>query len=258
MQLTYLPILGLVLVTVALLYATTAKQHRRLPHFRASITRLTSKRRWLPVAFWGCISLFLLSYIWTYQRVQDTIAAELVTSGIEGVTVGSLIIPYSAFFRRAYRADTGFARSKKRARAEVSIQGNFWRGYTVHISEREMVKVNKLTGKKFVFSYLTDVKTLRAVIERRLAHLVRTQQIAAHQIETFDNRGPYIIVALHPQNRGQDITQAATAIAEDLFADLTVTNALKVNQVVVKVVEPEPYIANRTISVIGRGTAGQY
>ena len=41
-------------------------------------------------------------------------------------------------------------------------------------------------------------------------------------------------------------------------AALTKTNKLKVNQVVIKVVDPEQYTKNHRVKVVGRGTAGQY
>jgi hypothetical protein len=47
-------------------------------------------------------------------------------------------------------------------------------------------------------------------------------------------------------------------LAQDVFDHLTKKKQLKVNRVVIKIAEPEPYLRNETIIVIGRGTAGSY
>ncbi len=263
----YLPVFWLVLAAVALLLVTAADRKRQLAalaggfsrRFRASAVR-GAVQRWFSfkrAAFW-LIALYLLSYAWTYQRVQDTIAARLAEEGIEEVEIGSLIIPWSAFFQSAYTADAGFSRSKKRARTGVAITGHLWSGLDARIDETGLAKINKVTGGKFVFSYLTDVETLRPAINRHMDQLVRGNQVARYEIETFDNRGPYLIVALSPRNRGKDVRAVAASLAEGLHTNLTKTNQLKVNQVVIKVVEPEPYLADKTIKVIARGTAGNY
>ena len=67
-----------------------------------------------------------------------------------------------------------------------------------------------------------------------------------------------MLVVLSEKNRGKDVKAVATQIAESLHVNLTKTNNLKVNQVVVKVVDPEPYTRNKRVKVLGRGTAGQY
>ena len=264
----YLPVLVLVLSVVALLLATAANRKRQLVGISDGISKIfhfgfagrAGVRKWFSLQrmiFW-LIALLLLSYLWTYQRVQEAIADHLTESGIEEVKVGSLIIPWSAFFRSAYVADTGFSRSKKRIRTEVSIRGHLWSGFDAHMDEVGLAGVNKITGKKFVFSYLTDVKILRPVINRYMKQLIRNKQIDQYEIETFDNRGPYIIVALSEKNRDKDANQVAASLAQSVHTNLTKTNQLKVNQVVIKVVDPEPYLANKTITVVGRGTAGNY
>ena len=113
-------------------------------------------------------------------------------------------------------------------------------------------------GKAFVFSYLTDVKILRPAIDKHMKKMVRNKQIDEFMIETFDNRGPYVLVVLSEKNRGKDVKAVATEIAESLHTNLTKTNKLKVNQVVIKVVDPEQYTKNNRVKVVGRGTAGQY
>ncbi len=271
----YLPVFLLALTIMALLFATAADRKRQLAGFIGGCARMfrggfgfglgsgsggAGVKRWFSlqrVVSW-CVVLFLLSYLWTYQRVQDAIAAQLLESGVEEVAVGSLIIPYSAFFRSAYTADAGFSRSKKRIRAEVAIHGHPWSGFAAQMDEAGLAAMNKITGKKFVFSYLTDVKILRPAINRYMDQLVRGKQIDKYEIETFDNRGPYLIVALNQKSRGKDMKTVATSLAKGLHINLTQTNQLKVNQVVVKVVEPEPYLSGNTITVIGRGTAGSY
>ena len=132
-----------------------------------------------------------VSYIWTYQSLKSEIRVLLLEKEIEGVAVGSLVMPYSAFFRSEYVADTGFSKSKKRARADISVSGRLWSGFDLYISEIGLAKVNKVVGKAFVFSYLTDVKILKPAINRRMKQLVRNKLIDAFEIETFDNRGPY-------------------------------------------------------------------
>ena len=263
----YLPVFLLVLVAVAVLFVTAADRERQWAGITGGFSRLFRAgagrggvKRWFPlrrILFW-LITLFLLSYLWTYQRLQDAIAVQLLENGIEEVKVGSLIIPYSAFFQSAYVADAGFSKSKKRIRTEISITGHPWSGFDARIDETGLANINKITGKKFVFSYLTDVKILRPVINRHMDRLLRGGQIDKYEIETFDNRGPYIIVALNQKNRSKDIKTVADSLAEGLYTNLIKTNQLKVNQVVVKVVEPEPYITDNTITVIGRGTAGSY
>ena len=264
----YLPVFLLVLAAMALLFITAADRSAQVTTIAAVWSRMFGGRtahadrvrRRFPVkriVFW-LIVLCLISYIWTYQRVQDAIAVALVENEIEEVKIGSLIIPWSAFFRSAYQADAGFSRSKRRTRAEVAVQGYLWSGLVARIDESGLAKVNKVTGKKFVFSYLTDVEILRPAINKYMKQLMRGKQIDKYEIETFDNRGPYLIVALSPKNRNKDAATVATSLAKGLHTNLTETNQLKVNQVIIKVVDPEPYLSSKTINVIGRGKAGSY
>ena len=74
------------------------------------------------------VVFYLIGYIWVYQVLQDKVTALLVAEEIDGVTVGSLVMPYTAFFRSEYIADTGFSRSRKRTRADVSVTGHLWSG----------------------------------------------------------------------------------------------------------------------------------
>ena len=133
-----------------------------------------------------------------------------------------------------------------------------WSGFDLHISEIELAKVNKIIGKAFVFSYLTDVGVLKPVINRHMKQLVRNKQIDEFEIETFDNRGPYVLVVLSEKKRSEDVDVIAAEIAESLHTNLTKTNNLKVNQVVIKVIDPDQYADNKRVKVLGRGTAGQY
>ena len=91
-----------------------------------------------------------------------------------------------------------------------------------------------------------------------MKQLVRNKLIDVFRIETFDNRGPYVLVVLSEKNRTRDVNAFATQIAESLHTNLTKTNSLKVNQVVIKVVDPEQYTKNKRVKVVGRGKAGQY
>ncbi|MGI9311096.1 MAG: hypothetical protein ACR2P7_06145, partial [bacterium] len=159
--------------------------------------------------------------------------------------------------RPAVRIDAGFSKSKKRARAAVAIRGNALTGFDATIDETGMAKVNKIIGRKFVFSYLTDVNILRPAIHRHMDKLVRAKRVAKYQIETFDNRGPYILVALGSANQSDDAA-AATSLAQELHIHLTKTDQLKVNQVVIKVLDPQPFLERGAIQVIARGKAGNY
>ena len=67
-----------------------------------------------------------------------------------------------------------------------------------------------------------------------------------------------MLVVLSEKNRDKDVKVVATRIAESLHTNLTKTKNLKVNQVVIKVVDPEQYTRSNRVKVIGRGTAGQY
>ena len=227
--------------------------HRRQRPLEAILGVITVKR-----AVYAIVLFCLISYIWTYQALKRDIRMLLAEKQIEEVEVGSLVMPYTAFFRSAYVADTGFSKSKKRTRADISVEGHSWSGFELHISEIELAKVNKIVGKTFVFSYLTDVKILEPAIKKHMGKLVRNKQIDAFEIETFDNRGPYVLVVLSEKNRGKDITVVATELAESLHTNLTKTNDLKVNQVVMKVIDPNLYAGSKRVKVLGRGKAGQY
>ena len=207
---------------------------------------------------WLVVLFCLVTYIWTYQSIKQEVRELLREKEIEDVRVGSLVMPYGAFFQSEYMADTGFSKSRKRTRADISVSGRLWTGFDLHISEIELAKVNKIVGKAFVFSYLTDVKILRPAIDKHMKKMVRNKQIDEFKIETFDNRGPYVLVVLSEKNRGKAVKAVATQIAESLHTNLTKTNNLKVNQVVIKVVDPEQYAKNKRVKVVGRGTAGQY
>ena len=50
----------------------------------------------------------------------------------------------------------------------------------------------------------------------------------------------------------------ATSIAKRMHVHLTKDKKLTVNQVVITVLDPEPYLAKKRIKVIGRGKAGTY
>ena len=264
----FVPLIAFVLAVLVVLLSTAPDRRAQLFKLHATAGNFANMRHRPREAFLGlftvkravyAIVLFcLVSYIWTYQSLKSEIRVLLAEKEIEGVAVGSLVMPYSAFFRSEYMADTGFSKSRKRTRADISVSGRLWSGFDLHISEIELAKVNKIVGKAFVFSYLTDVKLLEPAINRYMKRLVRNKQIDAFQIETFDNRGPYVLVVLNEKNRSKDVKAVATQIAESLHTNLTKTNELKVNQVVIKVVDPEQYTRNKRVKVVGRGKAGQY
>ena len=264
----FVPLAAFVLGVLCVLLVTAPDRRAQLVQLRASAGNVAHLRHRPREAFLGLFTLkrvvylvvlfCLVTYIWTYQSIKQEVRVLLQEKEIEGVRVGSLVMPYSAFFRSGYTADTGFSKSRKRTRADISVSGRLWSGFDVHISEIELAKVNKIVGKAFVFSYLTDVKILRPAINQHMKQLVRNKLIDEFKIETFDNRGPYVLVVLSEKNRAKDVKAVATEIAESLHTNLTKTNKLKVNQVVIKVVDPEQYTKNNRVKVVGRGTAGQY
>ncbi|MCY4451826.1 MAG: hypothetical protein OXC01_07740 [Immundisolibacterales bacterium] len=265
---SFVPLIGFVLLVLVVLLVTAPDRRAQLLKLHATAGNIAHLRHrpreallgvfTLKRAVYAVVLLCLVSYIWTYQSLKSEIRVLLAEKEIEGVAVGSLVMPYSAFFRSEYVADAGFSKSRKRTRADISVSGRLWSGFDLHISEIELAKVSKIVGKAFVFSYLTDVKILRPAIDRHMKRLVRNKQIDAFQIETFDNRGPYMLVVLNEKNRGKDVKAVATEIAESLHTNLTKTRKLKVNQVVVKVVDPEPFNKTKRVKVLGRGKAGQY
>ena len=264
----FAPLAAFILVVLCVLLVTSPDRRAQLVQLRASAGNVAHLRHRPREAFLGLFTvkrvaylvvLFcLVTYIWTYQSIKQEVRTLLQEREIEGVTVGSLVMPYSAFFRSEYMADTGFSKSRKRTRADISVSGRLWSGFDLHVSEIELAKVNKIVGKAFVFSYLTDVKLLRPAINKHMKKMVRTKQIDEFKIETFDNRGPYVLVVLSEKNRTRDVKAVATEIAQSLHTNLTKTNKLKVNQVVIKAVDPEQYTKNKRVKVVGRGTAGQY
>ena len=264
----FVPLVAFVLAVLVVLFFTAPDRRAQLLQVYATAGNIAHMRHRPREAFLGLftvkrvvyaiIAFCFVSYIWTYQSLKSEIRVLLLEKEVEGVAVGSLVMPYSAFFRSEYVADTGFSKSKKRARADISVSGRLWSGFDLHISEIGLAKVNKVVGKAFVFSYLTDVKILKPAINRRMKQLVRNKLIDAFEIETFDNRGPYVLVVLSEKNRSKDVKAVATQIAESLYTNLTKANDLKVNQVVIKVVDPEQYTRNKRVKVVGRGTAGQY
>ena len=264
----FAPLAALVLAILCVLLVTAPDRRAQLVQLRATAGNVAHLRHRPREAIAGLFTikrmvylivlLCLVTYIWTYQSIKQEIRILLQENEIEGVRVGSLIMPYSAFFQSEYMADTGFSKSRKRTRADISVSGRLWSGFDVHISEINLAKVNKIVGKAFVFSYLTDVKVLEPAIDKHMRKMVRNKQIDEFKIETFDNRGPYMLVVLSEKNRAKDVKAVATQIAESLHTNLTKTNKLKVNQVVVKVVDPEQYTKNNRVKVLGRGKAGQY
>ena len=264
----FVPLVAFVLAVLLVLLVTAPDRRAQLVRLRATAGNVANLRHHPREALVGLVTIkrvlylvvlfCLVTYIWTYQAIKQEVRMLLQEKEIEGVAVGSLVMPYGAFFQSEYMADTGFSKSRKRTRADISVSGRLWSGFDLHISEIELAKVNKIVGKAFVFAYLTDVKILKPAIDKHMKRMVRTKQIDTFKIETFDNRGPYVLVVLSEKNRGKDVKAVATGIAESLHTNLTKTNKLKVNQVVIKVIDPDQYARNKRVKVLGRGTAGQY
>ena len=65
-------------------------------------------------------------------------------------------------------------------------------------------------------------------------------------------------VILSEKNRNKDNNKMAATIAKRVLDELTINKGLKVNQVVIQIIDPKAYEANKRKTVIGRGTAGTY
>ena len=260
----YWPVLMFASFIAAILFAASTDRAAQIARIESAVSRLRIERfKFRLSALRVTVTLLLaclLSYMWTYQRLQDAIAEQLIVHKLDKVEVRSLIIPYSAFVQSAYIADAGFTMSKKRTRAAVAVRGFGWGALEVQLNEAALAKINKVAGGTMVFAYLTDddVNKLRPAIKTYMDKLTRAEQITKYEIETFDNRGPYLFVALTESRSDDDVAQSAKAIADGLYANLINTEKLKVNRVVVKIVARDAYLADKTIQVIARGTAGSY
>ena len=263
----YIPTAIFILFIMALLFVTAPNRAIQMRELKASGPRLIDwfvtfpaeigQRLPLKRIIFYFLVFWLGAYIWTYQTIQARVAEFLAENDKEDIEVGSLVIPYLAVFKTEYEADTGFTKSRKRARARVSVEGSVFSEIKVDISKRQMVKIDKIAGKGFSFSFLTDTKVLKPEIQRFLRKMERNKDIFKSRIETFDNRGPYILVVLIEKDRSKDVETVANGIAGKIHDYLTKKKNLKVNQVVVKVVDPEQYTKGR-VKVLGRGKAGTY
>lgn len=264
----YWPLIVLFLSVLVLMFVTAsnrAEQILQLNDFRQAVIRVSKKapREHLQLLSIKRIILVVLllhlgAFFALYQVLQVRIETLLIEKEIEKAQVGSLIIPYTAFFRSEYVSRTGFKYSKRRTRADVQVKGSLWSGFEVSMTEIDLAKVSKVVGKKFVFSFMTDTKKLTPEIHRHMKREMASKEIDAYELEKYDNRGPYIVVVLSEKNRAKDHAQVATTIAKRLHTELTIAKKLQVNYVVVKVVDPALYLDKKRIKVIARGTAGVY
>ena len=265
----YWPVLMFASFIAAILFAASTDRAAQIARIASAVSRLRIERFKFRLSASRVVMTLLLtcllSYMWTYQRIQDAIAEQLIVHKLDKVEVRSLIIPYSAFVQSAYIADAGFTMSKKRTRAAVAVRGFGWGALEVQLNDAALAKINKVAGGTMVFAYLTDddVNKLRPAIKTYMDKLTRAEQITKYEIETFDNRGPYLFVALTESRSDEarsdeSVAQSAKAIADGLYANLINTEKLKVNRVVVKIVARDAYLADKTIQVIARGTAGSY
>ena len=263
---SYLPILLFVLSTCLLIFAVSTDKEDQISYLKKSgsnflkkfrpnefITLITIKR----IIFYA-IAIYIAVFITHYQFLKASMRDYIAEKKLEDVKVGSLRISYFAFLQSNYIANTGFQKFKRRARVDVDVEGNIWSGFNVGIGQRQMVKLNKITGKKFVFSYITDTKKLTPVIKAHMKKELKNKQIDYYKLTQYDNRGPYLQVILNEKNRSKDLKTIASTIAKRLFDELTINKGLKVNQVVVQIMDPEIYKKNKRITIIGRGTAGSY
>ena len=263
---SYLPIVLFVLSTCFLIFLISSNKDDQILYLKKSgnyfikkirpgelLTLITIKR----IIFYA-IAIYIAVFIVHYQFLKASMRDLIAEKKLEDVQVGSLSIPYLAFLQSEYIANTGFQKFKRRVRIDVDVEGNMWSGFKVHIGQRQMVKLNKITGKKFVFSYITDTKKLTPVIERHMKRELKNKQVTYYQLTQYDNRGPYIQVILSEKNRNKDNNKMAATIAKRVFDELTINKGLKVNQVVIQIIDPKAYEANKRKTVIGRGTAGTY
>ena len=263
---SYFPIVLFVLATCVLIFAISANKEDQILYLKKSGNNFLKKIR--PSEFiklitiskiiFYAIVLYIVVFMVHYQSLKASMRDLVSEKKLEDVLVGSLRIPYLAFLQSEYIANTGFQKFKRRVRIDVDVEGNMWSGFKVHIGQRQMVKLNKITGKKFVFSYITDTKKLTPVIERHMKRELKNKQVTYYQLTQYDNRGPYIQVILSEKNRNKDNNKMAATIAKRVFDELTINKGLKVNQVVIQIIDPEAYEANKRKTVIGRGTAGTY
>ena len=263
---SYLPIFLFILSTCVLIFAISANKEDQILYLKKSGNNFLKKIR--PSEFiklitisriiFYAIVLYIVVFMVHYQSLKASMRDLVVEKKLEDVQVGSLRIPYLAFLQSEYIANTGFQKFKRRARIDVDVEGNMWSGFKVHIGQRQMVKLNKITGKKMVFAYLTDTKKLTPVIERHMKRELKNKQVTYYQLTQYDNRGPYIQVILSEKNRNKDTNKMAATIAKRVLDELTINKGLKVNQVVIQIIDPEAYEANKRKKVIGRGMAGTY
>ena len=263
---SYLPIFLFILSTCVLIFAISANKEDQILYLKKSGNNFLKKIR--PSEFiklitisriiFYAIVLYIVVFMVHYQSLKASMRDLVVEKKLEDVLVGSLRIPYLSFLQSQYIANTGFQKFKRRVRIDVDVEGNMWSGFKVHIGQRQMVKLNKITGKKMVFAYLTDTKKLTPVIERHMKRELKNKQVTYYQLTQYDNRGPYIQVILSEKNRNKDTNKMAATIAKRVLDELTINKGLKVNQVVIQIIDPEAYEANKRKTVIGRGTAGTY
>ena len=263
---SYLPIILFVLSTCFLIFLISSNKDDQILYLRKSGNNFLKKIR--PSEFIKLITIkkiifyviviYIAVFIVHYQFLKASMRNLVDEKKLEDVKVGSLRIPYLAFLKSHYISNTGFQKFKRRVRIEVDVEGNMWSGFNVDIGQRQMVKLNKITGKKMVFAYLTDTKKLTPVIKAHMKRELKNNQITYYQLTQYDNRGPYIQVILSEKNRNKDDNKMASTIAKRIFDELTINKGLKVNQVVIQILDPKAYETNKRKTVIGRGTAGTY
>jgi hypothetical protein len=257
-------ITGFFLVVIGVTFVTAPNRGEQVLLMRGGLARMTYFRRSDLVGYFTVgriikwlVMGFLLTFLWAYLTLFFDMRKMLVDRELE-LDVGTLKIPAFAILKSEFTADVGFSRRKRRQRVLVEVTGNVFAGFDPFIPDTGMAKLSKLTGKAFTFNFLSDVKELRPAIDAYMRVLVRNKVLSFAKIETFDNRGPYMLVILDEGRRGGDLEKEAKKIADLLFNNLTVTREMKVNQVVIKVINPADWDNNKTITVLARGQAGTY
>ena len=260
----YLPVIGFFAGLMLLTFVTSPDRAEQVQSLRGGVAKLTyfrlsDLRHYFTlgrIIRWGLV-IYLLSFAWVYLALKNEIRRDMAGYEME-LDVGTIKIPALAFFKSEFIANAGFSRRRRRERVDVEVSGNVFTGFAVNFEETDLATLSKLTGKAFTFNYLSDVKVLRPAINAYMKRTISAKQITLFEIETFDNRGPYLLVVLDESKRSGDAGALATKLAEGLYNNLTGEKALKVNQVVIKVIDPADWAADKTITVIARGKAGSY
>jgi len=222
----YAPIVLFFLAILLVTFATSPDRLVQVHNQRAFFVRITYFRSkdigtylTVPTILRWLVTIYLLTFLTLYLVRQRDVRNMLAERELE-LDVGTLKIPALAILKSEFVADTGFSRRKRRQRVALGVAGNVFSGFEVRIEETDLAKLAKLTGKAFEFNFLSDVKLLRPAIEAYMQTTTRNKVTSYFEIETFDNRGPYLLVVLDKGRRSGDLLEVANKIAAGLYPTL--------------------------------------